>query len=332
MRASKVIRSDRAAWVIHVFAPSMTHAPSASCRARVWSEPRSDPTSGSVNTAVGSISPLAIRGSQSAFCASVPPIAISSPAISDRVPSDPAPIQPRDNSSVTMHITSLERPSPPNASGMQTPKVPRSAIALHRGVGDQLVGKVPAVRVRQDLGFGEAAKLVADRVEVGIVQRFAGPVAVGERRRDFGPRRGMVGIEQVAARFGERPRRRADAKVGGPEHLVLPHRQAADELADPLGKGERRNLGIERVRTLAGLAPVQHCLQRRHRGRHPRKAMRRALLVIDLPLGQACGERIRRGGAIDVRRLQRLPQIHQAARSKIAAMPCPPPMHIVSSP
>ena len=188
------------------------------------------------------------------------------------------------------------------------------------------------MRMREDLGIGEATKLVADRIKVGIVQRLAGPVTIGKRRRNFGPQRGMICIEQLAAGVGERPRCRADVKVGGSKDLVLPHRQAADELADPLGKSERGDFRVELVRALTGLAPSQHRAQRRHRRRDPRKAMRGALLMIDRPIGQPCGECIGHGGAIDIRRLQRLPQIHQAARSKIAAMPCPPPMHIVSSP
>jgi len=56
------------------------------------SEARSEPMFGSVNTAVGSSSPLAIRGSHYCFWASVPPFRISSSAISDRVPSEPTPI------------------------------------------------------------------------------------------------------------------------------------------------------------------------------------------------------------------------------------------------
>lgn len=64
-------------------------------------------------SAVGRTSPLAIAASQRAFWAAVPHGAINSPAISDRVPSDPAHIQPRDNSSVTTHITSLPSPRLP---------------------------------------------------------------------------------------------------------------------------------------------------------------------------------------------------------------------------
>ena len=52
----------------------------------------SEPTSGSVNTAVGSAAPEAIFGSQWRFWSSVPLPAISSAAISERVPSEPTPI------------------------------------------------------------------------------------------------------------------------------------------------------------------------------------------------------------------------------------------------
>jgi hypothetical protein len=47
---------------------------------------------GSVNTAVGRISPEAMRDRYFSFCASVPPARISSAAISERVPSEPTPI------------------------------------------------------------------------------------------------------------------------------------------------------------------------------------------------------------------------------------------------
>lgn len=61
--------------------------------ARVRSEARSEPVSGSVKTAVGSTSPDAIRGSQRTFCPEVPFATIRSQAISERVPSEPAAIQ-----------------------------------------------------------------------------------------------------------------------------------------------------------------------------------------------------------------------------------------------
>ncbi len=91
VRASSVITWVRAAWVIQVLLP-VTAQSSPSRTARVRSAPRSDPVFGSVNTAVGSVSPDAIRGSHACFCASVPPHRISSAAISLRVASDPTPM------------------------------------------------------------------------------------------------------------------------------------------------------------------------------------------------------------------------------------------------
>ena len=93
VRASSVIRSARTGCVIQVLLPVTTYSdPSADFTARVRSEPRSEPVLGSVNTAVGRISPDAMAGSHLAFCSSVPPIRISSAAISERVPSEPVPI------------------------------------------------------------------------------------------------------------------------------------------------------------------------------------------------------------------------------------------------
>jgi hypothetical protein len=82
--------SARAAWVIQVLLPVMRYTlPSRAARVRKL--PRSDPVLGSVNTAVGRISPAASFGSHFFFCASVPPRRISSAAISERVPSEPSP-------------------------------------------------------------------------------------------------------------------------------------------------------------------------------------------------------------------------------------------------
>ena len=107
----------------------MRQLPSTACVARVRSEPRSDPVSGSVNTAVGSTSPQAIPGSQRSFCAGVPASEIISPAISERVPREPAAIQARLSSSVTTHIASLPRPRPPYSGSMQMPNTPSAAIS-----------------------------------------------------------------------------------------------------------------------------------------------------------------------------------------------------------
>ncbi len=62
------------------------------------------------------------------------------------------------------------------------------------------------MRARHDRGVGEAAILLADRVEIGVVQRLARPPPRGEFGGDGGTGRGMVGIEQAGAAIRERAR------------------------------------------------------------------------------------------------------------------------------
>ncbi len=77
--------------MIQVLLPVMIQS-SPAFFALVRRAPRSDPVFGSVNTAVGRMSPDASPGSHFCFCASVPPQRMSSAAISVRVPRDPTPI------------------------------------------------------------------------------------------------------------------------------------------------------------------------------------------------------------------------------------------------
>ena len=65
----------------------------------------------------------------------------------------------------------------------------------HGRVGDQIIGEVPAMGVRNDLGIGEAAILVADRVEIGVVERLARPMPCRQRGSEFGAGFRMVGVE-----------------------------------------------------------------------------------------------------------------------------------------
>ncbi|MCE3290939.1 MAG: hypothetical protein K0R83_2951 [Caulobacter sp.] len=90
---------------------------------------------GSVKTAVGRISALAIFGSHCAFWSFVPPVRISSAAISERVAREPTPIQARLSSSETTHMAVLPRPAPPYSSGMVRPKTPRSPSSLTSASG-----------------------------------------------------------------------------------------------------------------------------------------------------------------------------------------------------
>ncbi len=107
-RASgSVLQSSATSWerrelVIQVFAPSITYPPpSSSRRATVRSAWRSEPPPGSVSAAVARTSPVAMRGSQRRFCASVPKCE-SSFATTVWPPIAPARlIQPRASSSVT---------------------------------------------------------------------------------------------------------------------------------------------------------------------------------------------------------------------------------------
>jgi hypothetical protein len=137
-------------------------------------------------------------GSQRAFCSGVPASEISSPAISERVPSEPAAIQARLSSSVTTHIASLPRPRPPYSGAMQTPKVPSSAISVDDLVGDQHVVQVPLVGLGRDALVGEAAELLAHHRQVGVDQRLVDAIAIADRGDQRLPVRGGVA-------FGDEP-------------------------------------------------------------------------------------------------------------------------------
>lgn len=80
----------------------------------------------------------------------MPAYEISSPAISDRMPREPAAIQARLSSSVTTHMASLPIPKPPYSVVMQMPLM---------GVG-------------RDPLSAETAELVAHRVQIGVGQGF----------------------------------------------------------------------------------------------------------------------------------------------------------------
>ena len=129
LRASKVMRSLREAWVIQVLLPRNCQPPCAvrSGAGADRSEIRSDvgfgEGRGRQNLAGGD-------ERQPALTLFVRAAAwIHSAAISERVPSEPAAIQARLNSSETTHIASFPIPKPPNFGSMQTPNTPMSAIS-----------------------------------------------------------------------------------------------------------------------------------------------------------------------------------------------------------
>src|SRR3546814_11985407 len=67
---------------------------------------------------------------------------------------------------------------------------------LHRRIGAQRGGEVPAVRIRKDGGGGEWAILLAERVERGRPQRIARPMARVKRGRTLAESTGMAGSGQ----------------------------------------------------------------------------------------------------------------------------------------
>ena len=190
-------------------------------------------------------------------------------------------------------MATLPRPRPPNSSGMVRPNTPSSAQLLDHRERDVLVLQVPLVRVRQHLGFGEAAHLAADRlqrlVEAGVAERA---VRVGCRsaRRAAAWRRVAAGdqpLDGVAAMARDRLPRRGRAPE--PHDLALAHRDAAEDLrqifadADPVSSSSvspKRPSAERRSRRRASRAPPRH-RSRARRGRGRRAA----------PLEQLGGQR-----------------------------------------
>ena len=122
------------------------------------------PVFGSVKTAVGSTSPEAILGSHFSFCAAVPLPRINSAAISDRVPSEPTPIYPRDSSSETTHID----PCPVHSAEFFRNGEPKNAQFRHLFdyvERDVTVRPMPTLRVPNHLGIGEPAHFHTNRFQ-----------------------------------------------------------------------------------------------------------------------------------------------------------------------
>ena len=107
VRASSISTSARPANVHQVLTPLITQPASPSGPvagvAITLMLATSEPKSGSVTATAAMISPVARRGSQASFWASVPPVSSARARISGRVMSEPpAPSEPRDSSSVAM--------------------------------------------------------------------------------------------------------------------------------------------------------------------------------------------------------------------------------------
>ena len=128
VRASSASTLARPEKVLHAFAPLMRQPRRPSCSAgvaRVWSEATSEPMSGSVTAIATSTSPLAMRGSHSRRCSSVPPASSALERISGRVASEPAAAsEAAESSSVITIIERSPMPVPPYSRGIEEPKKP----------------------------------------------------------------------------------------------------------------------------------------------------------------------------------------------------------------
>jgi hypothetical protein len=162
---------------------------------------------------------------------------------------------------------------------------------LNRGVRDEVVGEMPLVGVGDDFRVRKAAKLVADGIELSVTETFTRPLALGQSASKLSARCGMVLIEQAGAARRQLTTGVAGAKVGWTEQFVLPHRQAPGELAEDLDESQPGDHLVKRICALAAVRPFQYGGQRGHRGGDPSKAVRGALVVVDIPPGEAGGQK-----------------------------------------
>lgn len=152
------------------------------------------------------------------------------------------------------------------------------------------------MRIGQDLGIGEAAELIADRVEIALAKPIIRPLPCAQRLGQFGTQGSMIGIEQCAAGFAQLPCLRAQAEIGGAEYLVLTHRQAANQLGQRFSKGKLRDDPVEPTVRCPG--PCHHGLDRGDAGCHPCQTVRGALVRIHPAIPDPSGKGDTAGGKI----------------------------------
>lgn len=126
-------------------------------------------------------------------------------------------------------------------------------------VGNQIVRQVPFVHVWDDPRVGEATILIANGIQVRIVQRLAGPTALPQLGDKFPARVREVFFEQRGARIRQSAPGCTNSQITGTQQFVLPHRQPTDELADRFGKAEPHN---HRVKRIGALRPFKQRLER----------------------------------------------------------------------
>jgi hypothetical protein len=289
VRASTVITWVRAAWVIQVLLPFRVQSPLSSFTAFVRRLPRSEPVLGSVNTAVGRISPDAIRAAISAFCSSVPPHRISSAAISERVPSD----ADTDIAAAKLlgddAMDAFDRPKPPMFLGDGQAEDAHLGHLLDHFHRDQFVLEVPFMGLGDHAFDGVPAELLADHLHLVVETGGAEtrhPLLLFQQLRQPHPRRGGIALAAQSGHFGRVEQGGIHAQIGRAHDLALAHRQAAGKLGDVFAKGDLVDQRLDLAEPALGrqpLGPALHLAQALGIGRDPGQAMGGILMRLDQP-------------------------------------------------
>ena len=217
-------------------------------------------------------------GSQRCLCSSVPPRRISSPAISERVPSEP---RPRNGQAEHAECRQL----------------------LDNRDGDQLVAQVPAVgglRVR----VSEAAHLPGHHGQGLIVQARIAEVLLLRKARGESLAQDRAGqVHELARRAGLKAR--IDTQICGPDRLPLADSDAAGQLAQVLLEAQRQDQSFALAQLalcLQARRPGPELFQRRARRRRPGQTVDRKLLIAQARPGDGLRDAGARRGLIVLNR------------------------------
>ena len=156
---------------------------------------------------------------------------------------------------------------------------PEIGHRLYGLIGNKIVCQVPLVRVGDDLRVSETAILIANGVEIRIVQRLAPPMALRERGDEFlAIRRGLPRAERRKRRLSSARHREAQDRWGAAVRFApsAAHRQAGRSLQKKRAARPSRRADWRPCR----LPPIQappRARQRSLRSRqsHARRAVQR---------------------------------------------------------